>query len=48
LQPQITGDLFFVATGDADGSQRFSKTYAEHRVAVRAMLERQARERGRP
>jgi UPF0755 protein len=48
LQPQITGDLFFVATGDADGSHRFSKTYAEHRVAVRAMLERQARERGRP
>jgi UPF0755 protein len=48
LQPRITGDLFFVATGDADGSHRFSKTYAEHRIAVRAMLERQARERGRP
>ncbi len=41
LQPDITGDLFFVATGDADGSHRFSKTYAEHRLAVRAMLERQ-------
>jgi UPF0755 protein len=41
LQPDITGDLFFVATGDKDGSHRFSKTYAEHRLAVRAMLERQ-------
>jgi len=41
LQPDLTGDLFFVATGDADGSHVFSKTYAEHRVAVRAMLERQ-------
>lgn len=41
LQPDITGDLFFVATGDADGSHRFSKTYAEHRRAVRAMLESQ-------
>ncbi len=41
LQPEITGDLFFVATGDADGSHRFSKTYDQHRQAVRAMLERQ-------
>ena len=45
LQPEITGDLFFVATGDADGSHRFSKTYAEHRLAVRAMLERQRKSR---
>lgn len=41
LQPEVTGDLFFVATGDPDGSHRFSKTYDQHRQAVRAMLERQ-------
>ena len=46
LNPEITGDLFFVATGEADGSHRFSKTYAEHRFAVRAMLERQRMQRG--
>ncbi len=45
LQPEITGDLFFVATGDADGSHRFSKTYDQHRLAVRAMLERQRMQR---
>lgn len=41
IQPEITGDLFFVATGDGDGSHRFSRTYEQHRAAVRAMLERQ-------
>ena len=46
LNPEITGELFFVATGEADGSHRFSKTYAEHRLAVRAMLERQRMQRG--
>ena len=45
LQPQLTGDLFFVATGDPDGSHRFSKTYDQHRLAVRAMLERQKMQR---
>lgn len=45
LQPQLTGDLFFVATGDPDGSHRFSKTYDQHRLAVRAMLERQRMQR---
>jgi UPF0755 protein len=41
VRPDETGDLFFVATGKDDGSHRFSRTYAEHREAVRAMLERQ-------
>ena len=45
LSPEITGELFFVATGEPDGSHRFSKTYAEHRLAVRAMLERQRMQR---
>jgi UPF0755 protein len=43
--PDVTGDLFFVATGEADGAHVFSRTYAEHRAAVQHMLERQ-RERG--
>jgi UPF0755 protein len=45
-RPEITGELFFVATGLPDGSHVFSKTYAEHRKAVQAMLARQ-RERAR-
>jgi len=38
MQPLVTGELFFVATGDPDGSHRFSKTYAEHRLAVAQYL----------
>ena len=41
VQPEETGALFFVATGTGDGSHRFSRTYAEHREAVKAMLARQ-------
>lgn len=41
VQPEETGALFFVATGAGDGSHRFSRTYAEHREAVQAMLARQ-------
>jgi len=40
-QPLETDELFFVATGRGDGSHTFSKTYEEHRKAVRLMLERQ-------
>lgn len=40
-QPKVTGDLFFVATGDGDGSHVFTRTYAEHQAAVKRMLERQ-------
>ena len=39
--PLETGELFFVATGLPDGSHTFSRTYEEHRKAVRAMLDRQ-------
>jgi UPF0755 protein len=40
-QPNVTGDLFFVATGDADGGHVFTRTYPEHQAAVKRMLERQ-------
>lgn len=40
-QPRITGELFFVATGEPDGTHRFSRTLAEHERAVAAMLARQ-------
>jgi UPF0755 protein len=39
--PLETGELFFVATGLPDGSHTFSRTYEEHRKAVRTMLDRQ-------
>lgn len=48
-QPRVTGELFFVATGEPDGSHRFSTTLAEHERAVAAMLARQRATRsGRP
>ncbi len=37
-RPQVTGALFFVATGEPDGSHYFSKTLAEHDAAVRRYL----------
>ena len=40
-QPRVTGDLYFVATGEGDGSHRFARTYAEHQRNVAAMLARQ-------
>lgn len=40
-QPLESGELFFVATGLPDGSHVFSRTYEEHRSAVRQMLQRQ-------
>jgi UPF0755 protein len=40
-RPLETGELFFVATGRGDGAHTFSKTYEEHRKAVRQLLERQ-------
>lgn len=46
VRPLETGEIFFVATGLSDGSHTFSKTYDEHRAAVRRMLERQRAARG--
>ena len=45
VRPLETGAVFFVATGEPDGSHVFSATYEEHRAAVSRMLSRQ-RERG--
>jgi UPF0755 protein len=32
-QPEVSGALFFVATGDPDGSHSFSNTLSEHTAA---------------
>jgi UPF0755 protein len=39
--PLETGDIFFVATGEGDGSHVFSATYEEHQAAIARMLARQ-------
>jgi UPF0755 protein len=39
-KPQATGALFFVATGEGDGSHYFSKTLAEHEAAVKRYLKK--------
>ncbi|MFL6551470.1 MAG: endolytic transglycosylase MltG [Povalibacter sp.] len=39
VQPQMTGALFFVATGKGDGSHYFSKTLPEHEAAVKRYLQ---------
>jgi UPF0755 protein len=39
VQPDVSGALFFVATGAGDGSHYFSKTLAEHNVAVKRYLQ---------
>jgi UPF0755 protein len=38
VQPDVSGALFFVATGQGDGSHYFSKTLAEHNLAVQRYL----------
>lgn len=40
LQPDVTGDLYFVATGAGDGSHHFSRTLEEHNAAVQRYLAR--------
>jgi UPF0755 protein len=39
-QPTRTGAIFFVATGESDGSHYFSATLAEHEAAVQRYLRR--------
>ena len=39
VNPEITGDLFFVATGAMDGSHHFSKNLQQHNAAVRKYLQ---------
>ena len=38
VHPDASGALFFVATGAGDGSHYFSKTLAEHNLAVKRYL----------
>ena len=40
VDPQMTDALYFVATGEPDGSHRFSATIEEHNEAVRLYLQR--------
>ncbi len=40
VRPAETGDLYFVATGDGDGSHHFSTTLEEHDIAVQHYLAR--------
>jgi UPF0755 protein len=40
VQPDETGDLYFVATGLGDGAHHFSTTLVEHNSAVKAYLAR--------
>jgi UPF0755 protein len=40
VQPDETGELYFVATGLGDGAHHFSKTLGEHNSAVQAYLAR--------
>jgi UPF0755 protein len=40
VQPNVTGALFFVATGEGDGSHYFSRSLAEHNAAVQRYLRR--------
>lgn len=40
VQPEMSGALFFVATGNGDGSHYFSRTLAEHNAAVKRYLKK--------
>jgi UPF0755 protein len=40
VQPETNGALFFVATGNGDGSHYFSRTLAEHNAAVKRYLQK--------
>jgi UPF0755 protein len=40
VQPDLRGELYFVATGLPDGTHRFSRTLTEHEAAVKQYLAR--------
>ncbi len=40
VKPEMSGKIFFVATGEPDGSHYFSATLAEHDAAVKRYLQR--------
>ena len=40
LHPAAEAALYFVATGNGDGSHHFSTSYAEHSAALRSFLKR--------
>jgi len=40
VRPEMSGNIFFVATGEPDGSHFFSATLAEHDAAVKRYLQR--------
>ncbi len=49
MQPQETGELYFVATGTGEGGHHFSKTLEEHNAAVKSYLEHlRAQQRNAP
>jgi UPF0755 protein len=39
VQPQESGEIYFVATGTGDGGHHFSKTLEEHNAAVKSYLD---------
>jgi UPF0755 protein len=45
VQPDERGELYFVATGDPDGSHAFSRTLTEHERAVAQYLKRYRQQR---
>lgn len=46
--PAQDGAIFFTARGNGDGSSVFTKTYAEHQLAVKKMLQEQRASARRP
>ena len=46
VRPDVTGALYFVATGDGDGAHHFSATLEEHNTAVQHYLARLRAQQG--
>jgi UPF0755 protein len=47
VQPQESGELYFVATGNGDGGHHFSRTLEEHNAAVKSYLDHLRAQQGR-